>query len=887
MADNNIVGAELTMSLDAAKILVMQGLAGKAPRINLTNFHWEVWSNGTQSWVDTGISAVNGAPGADGADGVSPVITVSSITGGHRLTITDAEHPSGQTVDVMDGTDGYTPTISVAQETNGITVTISDGHPHGTINTYFIPNGQDYVLTNADKQAISNLLIGNVPQLVTDWMDANISGETTVVVDSSLSISGAAADAKATGDTFGLIGAAKVLSGESSDNTDIVINSRLESTDFIRYKVYNGQNGNLIGSTKGSCCNKFLVKPNSEISLDNTLNVHFWDKSGTFISSESGTVTVPENAYKAAISCYDSISFSKSATTGYVARTNFFVEAEISKSDILHVDWDNVDNKELPDTTLRTAGKYADAKAVGDAVNGKLNVQLGFNAVESDTISLGWNFKNSDFVDGEYLDLSNGEIKTGTKCCRSEVKVKPGSSIALDVFNVVFYNYYHAYIGSHVSGIGVEITVPENACYMGLSCDFKGMDEATYVVERANKMKTNARVSAFYLEYPTMHINMSDENFEQISEFLSTGSGEISRVMSAKTIQTSNRMRHAWRVASFNTYGTGGAGNRNWTAIKELLQECGIDMIGFQEVNNPNVADSSGKTFEQALTSWHLSQFGIIQTEAVPNNCRPVATTGEFEVVSITETKYTTQSNYGNRYFTRTEVKLPRWKDKKASENFKVSIYNTQLEVGTSAANNNTRLAQAAQLIAAMNADTNPFIILVGDFNEMSVGWDTVNAIKNAGYTPQLEDTSTPTAGRGFYDFIFVNERIAFLENEVVPYDLHYYYPGGVQANISDHDLVFADVVFDYENLISVKTSLPNCTLSGGTYWLDRRQTEPVVYTVTPDEGYTVQSISTGQGDNDLTYNNGAVVLSGNTVTIKPNLVVGDVWINVTTAAAS
>lgn len=115
---------QVTTSLAQAKVLVMQGLAGKAPRINLTNFHWEVWSNGTQSWVDTGISAVNGAPGADGADGVSPVITVSSITGGHRLTITDAEHPSGQTVDVMNGEDGYTPTISVAQETNGNTVTI-------------------------------------------------------------------------------------------------------------------------------------------------------------------------------------------------------------------------------------------------------------------------------------------------------------------------------------------------------------------------------------------------------------------------------------------------------------------------------------------------------------------------------------------------------------------------------------------------------------------------------------------------------------------------------------------------------------------------------------------------------------------------------------------
>lgn len=42
--------------------------------------------------------------GEDGKDGVSPTITVTNITGGHRLTITDAT--GTKTVDVMDGEDG-------------------------------------------------------------------------------------------------------------------------------------------------------------------------------------------------------------------------------------------------------------------------------------------------------------------------------------------------------------------------------------------------------------------------------------------------------------------------------------------------------------------------------------------------------------------------------------------------------------------------------------------------------------------------------------------------------------------------------------------------------------------------------------------------------------
>lgn len=115
--------------------------ASHYPRI--VNKIWEVWDAANGQYVSTGVVAEgedgfspvitvtditgghrvsitdasgtntfdvlngqNGTDGSDGTDGISPEIAVSDITGGHRLTITDAEHPSGQTVDVMDGTDG-------------------------------------------------------------------------------------------------------------------------------------------------------------------------------------------------------------------------------------------------------------------------------------------------------------------------------------------------------------------------------------------------------------------------------------------------------------------------------------------------------------------------------------------------------------------------------------------------------------------------------------------------------------------------------------------------------------------------------------------------------------------------------------------------------------
>lgn len=47
-----------------------------------------------------------GADGTDGTDGISPAVTITSITGGHTVTITDADHPSGQSFNIMDGQDG-------------------------------------------------------------------------------------------------------------------------------------------------------------------------------------------------------------------------------------------------------------------------------------------------------------------------------------------------------------------------------------------------------------------------------------------------------------------------------------------------------------------------------------------------------------------------------------------------------------------------------------------------------------------------------------------------------------------------------------------------------------------------------------------------------------
>ena len=51
-----------------------------------------------------GAKGAKGDPGSAGSDGISPVVSVETISGGHRITITDAER--AQSFDVLDGASG-------------------------------------------------------------------------------------------------------------------------------------------------------------------------------------------------------------------------------------------------------------------------------------------------------------------------------------------------------------------------------------------------------------------------------------------------------------------------------------------------------------------------------------------------------------------------------------------------------------------------------------------------------------------------------------------------------------------------------------------------------------------------------------------------------------
>lgn len=147
--------------------------------VDLTGYAKEDWVSGQltnylkttdlQSAIDTALAQAKESGEFDGEPGVSPTVSVSTITGGHRITLTDKE--GTKTVDVMDGSDGDPGRgITSVKRTSGTgaagtmdiyTITYSD-NTTSTFSVYNGADGKNYTLTEADKNEIAQQAAGLV-----------------------------------------------------------------------------------------------------------------------------------------------------------------------------------------------------------------------------------------------------------------------------------------------------------------------------------------------------------------------------------------------------------------------------------------------------------------------------------------------------------------------------------------------------------------------------------------------------------------------------------------------------------------------------------------------------------------------------------------------------
>lgn len=79
-----------------------------------------------------GYQGETGSQGIPGSDGYSPAVTITSITGGHRVTITDEDHPLGQSFDVMDGDNGNGISSAILNSDYTLTLNFTNGSSYTT-----------------------------------------------------------------------------------------------------------------------------------------------------------------------------------------------------------------------------------------------------------------------------------------------------------------------------------------------------------------------------------------------------------------------------------------------------------------------------------------------------------------------------------------------------------------------------------------------------------------------------------------------------------------------------------------------------------------------------------------------------------------------------------
>lgn len=362
---------------------------------------------------------------------------------------------------------------------------------------------------------------------------------------------------------------------------------------------------------------------------------------------------------------------------------------------------------------------------------------------------------------------------------------------------------------------------------------------------------------------------------------------EQARRQRTELVRQVNHMRDAIRLGTYNIARNGQA---HWYKIKTCLQNYGIDICGLQEVQYPNGdGPSMTKKLSEYFVSWEFNSFSdngkvgeFPNNGTYPNNVRSLMTGNGFTVESTVETYLATQtasSTGDHRYVARSVVSMPKYKDKRGSENLKMSIYNTQLEVNSA----NTAQAQAREILAMAQADENPFVIIMGDTNDFTLTKEVWKIFEEGGFTP-IVDTNTSTVS-GTYDYncidnFFVSKRIKPLDYDVIWSQRYKWTNGssGLNNQLSDHDLVIADVQLDYSDIrcINMNLSSPYFTSSYTKGWMTDKETITVV--ITPSEGKQVSSIWVGDCQ---MVNDEAVTVSGNSITIDGSKLVGDVMISV------
>lgn len=274
-----------------------------------------------------------------------------------------------------------------------------------------------------------------------------------------------------------------------------------------------------------------------------------------------------------------------------------------------------------------------------------------------------------------------------------------------------------------------------------------------------------------------------------------------------------NKRDGAFRIGNFNIYIT--RGYAHWETIRRELMDQSVDIVGFEEVKYGS--SSVERRLPDFLKSWQFP-YGSNHTPQAGMFGGNRALVSHWNVLSTTDTVF--PSNSDNSYL-KCVIQLPHYRDYRDTVStspmeFTLSVY---VYHGTSSKGETVRLEEINDILSDIATDTADFVVVVGDVNAFNKNPDGTRpeweAWKAGGFTPVIDNSNVNTVtGAGAhsdicpFDNIFYGNNITCKGFNVVR-SSDYLYENSPSATdvVSDHDLIYADLAFDFQAVVDAKVA--------------------------------------------------------------------------------
>lgn len=252
-------------------------------------------------------------------------------------------------------------------------------------------------------------------------------------------------------------------------------------------------------------------------------------------------------------------------------------------------------------------------------------------------------------------------------------------------------------------------------------------------------------------------------------------------------LRAANERQSAYRFGTYNTFVS--RGDNGFYLLREMAFDYALDFLGMQECAYP------GSTVQAAMYPWQFPYDTGTVTVTGGTNI-PVPAVSRF-VITGTEDIELKES----RHCLKISINLPQNKHYPRVPTLSVYNYHGSLNVSN-------RLAEIQTMLDVIDEDTADFIIIMGDTNSEvdqqghRQSWDMWEA---AGFTA-VHHGESPTwpsqvnpSHYSSMDNIFVSSHINVLGYNIVPWQ-DYMLPNNLP--LSDHDMVYADLQFDFDAVL-------------------------------------------------------------------------------------